>query len=129
VQVVDSRDLANLTVSMVEHATPGVFNATGPVEPTTMAGLIAACAEAAGSTVEVIVVDPGSAPVCPLVLPDPSDDVLFRRSSARARAAGLTTTSLVTTAADTLAWDRNRGLPELEVGPTDAQHDALVGQG
>jgi 2'-hydroxyisoflavone reductase len=129
VQVVDSRDLANLTVSMVEHATPGVFNATGPVEPTTMAGLIAACAEAAGSTVEVIVVDPGSAPVYPLVLPDPSDDVVFRRSSARARAAGLTTTSLVTTAADTLAWDRNRGLPELEVGPTDAQHDALVGQG
>jgi 2'-hydroxyisoflavone reductase len=127
--VVDSRDLANLTVSMVEHATPGVFNATGPVEPTTMAGLIAAFAEAAGSTVEVIVVDPGSAPVYPLVLPDPSDDVVFRRSSARARAAGLTTTSLVTTAADTLAWDRNRGLPELEVGPTDAQHDALVGQG
>jgi 2'-hydroxyisoflavone reductase len=129
VQVVDSRDLANLSVSLGERATPGIFNATGPAEPTTMAGLIAACAEAAGSTVEIVTVDPAAATDYPLVLADLSDDILFRRSSARARAVGLTATSLVSTATDTLAWDRTRGLPKLKVGPTDAQDAALVGQG
>lgn len=128
VQVVDSGDLARLTVSLVETNTPGAFNATGPAQPTTMAGLIAACAEAAGSAAQVVPVDPApTTPGFPLVLPDPADDIMFRRSSARARSAGLTTTSLVNTAADVLAWDRQRGLPALTVGPTGAEEAALLG--
>ena len=132
VQVVDARDLANLVVQLLEDGTPGTFNAVGPAEPVTLAGLVAACAEAAGTSVEVVAVDaaalePASVPALPLVLPDPSRDVLFRRSAAPARAAGLTATPLVQTAADVLAWDRDRGEPPLTAGPTPEQEAALLG--
>ncbi len=128
VQVVDSRDLARLVVSLLEDGTPGTFNAVGPAEPVTLAGLVAACAEAAGTSVEVVAVDPASLdPALPLVLPDASRDVLFRRSAERARAAGLTATPLVQTAADVLAWDRERGEPPLTAGPTPEQEAELPG--
>ena len=128
VQVVDSRDLARLVVSLLEDGTPGTFNAVGPAEPVTLAGLVAACAEAAGTSVEVVAVDPASLdPALPLVLPDASRDVLFRRSAERARAAGLTATPLVQTAADVVAWDRERGEPPLTAGPTPEQEAELPG--
>ena len=62
----------------------------------------------------------------PLVLPDAGHDVMFRRSAARARAAGLTATPLVQTAADVLAWDRERGEPPLSVGLTEEQEAQLL---
>jgi 2'-hydroxyisoflavone reductase len=129
-QVVDSRDLARLVVSLVEGDVAGSYNAVGPVGAVTLAGLIAACATAAGSEVQIVEVPAaGAAPGLPLVLDDPKHDVLFRRSAVRARAAGLTATPLVTTAADVLAWDGERGAPLLKVGPTEAEEAALLGQG
>jgi 2'-hydroxyisoflavone reductase len=108
----------------------GSYNAVGPVGAVTLAGLIAACATAAGSEVQIVEVPAaGGSPGLPLVLDDPKHDVLFRRSAVRARAAGLTATPLVTTAADVLAWDGERGAPLLKVGPTEAEEAALLGQG
>lgn len=49
----------------------------------------------------------------PLVLPDASWDVMFRRSPAAAREVGLTVTPYEQTAVEVLAWDRRRGEPEL----------------
>ena len=43
------------------------------------------------------------------MLADPSGDVMFRRSADAGARRGLTATPLVTTAADVLAWDRERG--------------------
>jgi 2'-hydroxyisoflavone reductase len=124
VQVVDAGDLGRLVVSLVEADRPGTYNAVGPAEPTTVRGLVDACATAAGSRVEPVpvpveAVEPGF----PLVLPDESWDVFFRRSAARARAAGLTATPLEQTARDVLAWDRERGEPPLSVG-LSAQREA-----
>jgi 2'-hydroxyisoflavone reductase len=128
VQVVDSRDLARLVVTLLEDGGTGTYNAVGPAEPVTLAGVVAACAEAAGTSVDVVVVDPSAVePPLPLVLPDAGHDVLFRRSAARARAAGLTATPLVQTAADVLAWDRGRGEPPLSVGITEEQESRLLG--
>jgi 2'-hydroxyisoflavone reductase len=130
VQVVDSRDLARLVVALVESGAAGTWNAVGPAEPTTLAGLAAACAQAAGTSVELVPVDPGLVPSgFPLVLPDPSWDVMFRRSAAPARAAGLTSTPLVRTAADVLAWDRARGEPPLSVGITPEREAELLAAG
>jgi 2'-hydroxyisoflavone reductase len=115
VQVVDSRDLARLVVRLVEDDRPGVFNAVGPREAVTIAGLLAACAEAAGTTARLVpdsVADAGS---FPLRLPDESWDPMFRRSAARAYAAGMPATPLRQTAADVLAWDRARGFPPLRI--------------
>ena len=99
----------------------------GPADPVSLQGLIETCARVAGSTVEIVPVDPAAVdPGFPLVLPDASWDVMFRRSAARARANGLTATSLEQTAADVLAWDRTRGLPALSVGLTLADEARLL---
>ncbi|HEY2520200.1 MAG TPA: NAD-dependent epimerase/dehydratase family protein [Streptosporangiaceae bacterium] len=124
VQVLDVRDLARLVVQLLADDRPGAFQAVGPAHPTTLAGLIGACATAAGSNVEVVPVPPALAPpMFPLVRANwPSQ----QRSPARARAAGLPATPLLTTAADVLAWDRARGEPPLETGFTPDQEQAIL---
>ena len=130
VQVVDAGDLGRLVTALLEADRAGTCNAVGPAEPTTVRGVVDACATAAGSDVDVVpvpvdAVDPGF----PLVLPDPSWDVFFRRSAARARAAGLTATPLEQTARDVLAWDRARGEPPLSVGLSAARAADLLRAG
>jgi len=116
VQVIDSRDLARLVVRLVEDAQPGAFNAVGPAEPTTMAGLIHTCAQVAGSEVEIVPVLADSVPpFFPLVRPEPLWPTQ-QRSAARARAAGMPSTPLEVTVGDVLAWDRARGEPPLSRG-------------
>ena len=124
VQVVDSRDLAALVVALLEADRPGTFNAVGPAAPVTLGELVQTCARAAGTSVDLVpvAVEPGF----PLVLADPAHDPLFRRSAAAARAAGLGATPLATTAADVLAWDRDRGEPPLAVGMTPEREAELL---
>jgi 2'-hydroxyisoflavone reductase len=127
VQVVDSRDLARLVVALLEQDRPGVYNSVGPAEPTTLAGLIETCAKAAGTAVEIVpvpldAVDPGF----PLVLPDETWDVMFRRSAQRAYDVGMPKTALATTAADVLAWDRDRGTPPMANGLTAEREAELL---
>lgn len=122
VQVVDVADLAHLLVTLLQDDRPGTFDATGPADATTLAGLLAACATAAGTTVE-----PVGVPVqegFPLVLHEEGLDPLFSHPARAARAVGLTATPLQETARRTLAWDRERGLPALRVGPDPADRDA-----
>ena len=128
VQVVDSRDLARLVLALLTSDTAGVFNAVGPAEPTTLEQLVRTCAEAAGSTIELVPVDPSSVePGFPLVLQDASWDVMFRRSAERARAHGLTATPLVETARDVLRWDSERGRPPLTAGMSREREAELLG--
>ncbi|WP_411144558.1 NAD-dependent epimerase/dehydratase family protein [Streptomyces sp. x-80] len=127
VQIVDSRDLARLVVRLLADDRPGAFHAMGPAEPTTLGGLIETCAHVAGRRVEIVPVAPESVspvlPVLPLVRSDwPSQ----QRSTARARAAGLPATPLAVTAADVLAWDRERGEPPLSTGLSPAQEAELL---
>jgi 2'-hydroxyisoflavone reductase len=116
VQVVDVRDLARLVGGLLHAGRGGAYHAVGPAEPTTLAGLIETCARTAGSEVEIVPVPPSAAPRSfPLVR---TDAFTQRRSPDRARAAGLPATPLAKTAADVLAWDRERGEPPLTVGFT-----------
>jgi 2'-hydroxyisoflavone reductase len=128
VQVVDARDLARLVVQLLADDRPGAFHAVGPAEPTTMAGLIATCAQVAGSEVDVIPVPADAVPpFFPLIRPRsawPSQ----QRSPARARAAGLPATPLAVTAADVLAWDRSRGEPPLGHGLSPEEEAKLLAQ-
>jgi len=113
VQVVDSRDLARLTVRLAEDDVAGIFNGVGPVDATTLQGLFAACATAAGTDARFVATDADDAH--PLVVADPAEEAVFLRSGDRARAVGMPSTPLVQTATDVLAWDRSRGLPPLRV--------------
>ncbi len=124
VQVVDAGDLAALVTTLLADDRPGTFNAVGPAEPTTLAQLVQTCAAAAGTEVEVVPVAPVAG--FPLTLPSASWDVMFRRSAERARAAGLTATPLEQTAADVLAWDRDRGEPALAVELSPEQEKEMI---
>jgi 2'-hydroxyisoflavone reductase len=125
VQLIDSRDLARLVVQLLADDRPGAFHAVGPAEPVTLGGLIKTCAQAAGARVDIVPVPPGTAPAMyPLVRPVWSTQ---QRDPARARAAGLPATPLAVTAADVLAWDRDRGEPPLDTrGFTPEQEQALL---
>jgi 2'-hydroxyisoflavone reductase len=126
VQVIDSRDLASLVVRLLVDDRPGAFNAVGPAEPTTMAGLIETCALAAGTRVEVVPVPAGAVPpFFPLVRAEPLWPTQ-QRSAARARAAGMPATPLAVTAADVLAWDRGRGSPPLRRGLSEEEEERLL---
>ena len=124
VQVCDARDLARLVVLLLEQDRPGTFNAVGPWPAVTLRELVETCAQAAGAEVDVVPV--ATREGFPLVLPDQTWDVMFRRSAAAAHAVGMPRTPLATTAADTLAWDRERGEPELVEGITPEQERELL---
>ncbi|MCU1600337.1 MAG: NAD-dependent epimerase/dehydratase family protein [Frankiales bacterium] len=106
VQVVDARDLARLVVLLIEQDLPGTYNAVGPQPAVTLAELARVC-----GADDLVQVD--TKPGFPLVLADETWDVMFRRSAAAALKVGMPTTPLATTAADTRAWDVERGKPEI----------------
>jgi nucleoside-diphosphate-sugar epimerase len=124
IQVIDARDLARLVVQLLNDDRPGAFHAVGPAEPVTLGGLIQTCARVAGTTVRIVRVPPDTAPpLFPLIRPNWATQ---QRSPARARAAGMPATPLEVTAADTRAWDRERGEPRLAHGFTPEQEQALL---
>lgn len=129
VQVVDSGDLARLVVSLIEADRPGTYNAVGPAEPTTLAGLVDACVSAAGRGAPQRVPAAGIGAELPLVLGRDDPWVVFQRDASAARAVGLTATPLERTAADVLAWDEQRGRPPLGAGPSPEQVAALPAAG
>jgi 2'-hydroxyisoflavone reductase len=101
IQVTDSRDLARLVVQLIADDRPGAFNAIGPLEPTTISGVIETAASVAGTEVEIVPV-PADGMAAPLILPE-EEWGSRQRSTARAREVGMTSTPLAVTIADVLA--------------------------
>jgi 2'-hydroxyisoflavone reductase len=109
VQVVHARDQGDFVVKASSEGLDGVFNTVGPSSPLTFASMLAACASAAGTTIDIEWVDEAAAASeklpAPLYLPSAAGiDGLFEASSAKAEAAGFRNRPIVETAADTLAW-------------------------
>lgn len=128
VQVIDVHDLAALVWRLLADDRPGAFDAVGPAGSTTLAGLIEACAQAAGTAVEIVPVTAGpDTPKLPFVEESLARQRLFQLSGTRARGSGLPSTPLASTAAKVLAWDRERGEPPLGQGLTPEQEADLLG--
>ncbi|HET8984559.1 MAG TPA: NAD-dependent epimerase/dehydratase family protein [Trueperaceae bacterium] len=142
-QWVDVRDLARFAVHLVEHDVAGVFNAVRPPDAVTM-GQLLATAEAAAVLSGGGGRDGTSSPTwvdweflaekdvrpwadLPAWLPSGGNDLL-RLSSKRAVTAGLTTSPLLDTVADVLAWDAERGMPTLKAGLTAEREAELLAQ-
>lgn len=111
-QLIDVRDLAQFSVTLLERGTTGVFNACGPDSPKKFGDMVEAC-HCLNLGATPIYVDPqwlidqgvGLWTELPLVLPpDGSTDALNRTDNSRAIQAGLNFRSWETTARDTLAW-------------------------
>lgn len=119
-QFVDGRDLGAFVVRLLEIGATGPYNADGP--PATLAEFLGAAAAALGTEPRVVWV--------------PEDVLRERRledrfpmwngsefgavtmDASKARAAGLAHRPVEETVADTLTWDRDRGLPPLKAGLT-----------
>ena len=107
---------------VLEQDLETTVNAVGPRDPVTLAELIGVCAD--GAALDLVPVE--AIERFPLVMADPSYDLMFRRSAALAYELGMPATPLAQTAADVRAWDLERGLPALVEGFTEEQEaDAL----
>lgn len=117
VQYIDVRDLAEWIVRMAEQRRAGVYNATGPAHPLTMASFLEACRAATGSDARFIWVDKsfliGEGVTLwmeiPLSVPDIEELSGFSQvSCAKAIADGLRFRDVEETIADTIAWNATR---------------------
>ncbi|MGW6282800.1 NAD-dependent epimerase/dehydratase family protein [Kribbella sp. NPDC055071] len=123
-QFIDSRDVGRLVVQLIADHRSGAYNAVGPFS--TIAELIETAAELSGTTVELVQVPRDAAPArFPLMEPEPEWGER-RRDPAKARAAGMSVTPFRQTVADLLAWDQDRGTPELDFGFTPEQEADLL---
>jgi 2'-hydroxyisoflavone reductase len=135
-QFVDARDLAAFVLHVCEREIGGTFNAATPPRRQTLGDVLIASAAAADAELDVVWVDgafverhqlvateTGGDPF-PMATPDEPSAHLF--DTTRAVGAGLTFRPLEQTVADTLAWDRDRGLPPLGAGLEPDREAALL---
>ncbi len=116
VQLIDARDLAAWTVTVIERRITGVFNATGPASQLTMRALLEACRDVAGSAAsftwvdESYLVEQEVEPWTELPIWITGDEYVgfMQAGIARAIGAGLTFRPLESTIRDTLEWHNTR---------------------
>jgi 2'-hydroxyisoflavone reductase len=112
-QFIDARDLAEWTIRMAEQRKPGIYNATGPGHPLSIAEMLYGIRAVTTSPVDFTWVPAeflqqhevrgwGDMPVW--VVPGPDNAGFLDVSIRRALDAGLTYRTLATTAAETLTW-------------------------
>jgi nucleoside-diphosphate-sugar epimerase len=115
VQLVDVRDLAAWLLELADGGPPGTYNAMGPAEELTMAGLLDTVRAATRSDAQLVWVPEqvladagvGAWMDLPLWLApglEPAHAGFMAVDASRARAAGLRFRPLSDTARDTLAW-------------------------
>jgi 2'-hydroxyisoflavone reductase len=114
IQFIDVRDLAAWMVRMTASSTMGIFNATGPTEPTSIGALLQACKTVSGSDADFhwasaeFLAEHEVAPWMQMPVWVPPSDPEFRGfariDAQRARGAGLTFRPIDDTVEATLAW-------------------------
>ena len=135
-QVIDARDLAEWTLSLVEREETGIYNATGPDYSLTLGKTLETCRMVSGSDACLCWVSDAllkennadSTRLLPFYVPASSDMVgLMTVSIAKAVAQGLTFRPLAETIGDTLAWDKTRPADvPLKVGLSREQERELL---
>lgn len=130
VQYIDARDLAAFTVRSVEQSLTGTFNVAAPSRP--MAEFVDGIRSGIGATATFTYVDqeflaPRNVRL-PMVLHPEKGPTrgLFKVSSARALAAGLTIRPVSDTARDTLAWFKEQPAELQQAVRVDVERDAKV---
>jgi 2'-hydroxyisoflavone reductase len=117
IQIIDSRDLAEWTIRMVENRETGPYNACGPAKEMGMGAMLDGIKEAIKSTATFTWVPADFLREngirgwsnMPVWMNPAGNNVAFsRKSNAKAVAKGLTFRPLAVTARDTLAWAKTR---------------------
>ena len=129
-QFVDGRDLGAFVVGLLEGEASGAFNADG--EPLSLASFLASCAGVAGADTHVVWLAEERVRELHLeeLFPmwEGGDFARVVMDSSKGRAAGLANRAASETIADTLSWDRERGLPPLKAGPTPEREAQLLSE-
>jgi 2'-hydroxyisoflavone reductase len=135
-QWIDARDLAAFVLRVCTDDIPGTFNIATPPRRHSLGELLETSADAGDVALDVawcddafirahgLVVTEDNDPF-PLMTPDEPNAHLFDTS--RAVGAGLTFRPLAETVADTLAWDRERGVDTLQAGLSRDRERELLG--
>ena len=136
VQFIHARDLANLTIKLIEEKTSGVYNAVGPAQPCPLGKLLEACKRVSGSDAEFIwasedfITENKIAPWTEFTLwiPEFEGGGLSRISNERAKAAGLKFRSTEQVVRETLDWAQTRPAEyEMRAGLAAEKEEKLLG--
>ncbi len=132
-QFIDVRDLAEWTIRLAEDEQTGIYNATGPDYPLTMAHVLEESKRVSGSDAHIVWIDEafliehGVEPWTGLPLWIPDAPGFHDLNVDRAIAAGLTFRPLADTIRDTLAWYAERPEEtELRVGLAPAAEQEVL---
>ena len=127
VQVIDSVTWPAWWCGSLADDRPGAFQAVGPAEPITLGGLIETCARAAGTRGRDRAGDARRRGTV-AVPADPDQLGVAAAQRGQGPGGGHAATALEVTAADTLAWDRERGEPPLARGYTPEEEAAVLAE-
>ncbi|GAA5514321.1 hypothetical protein Dcar01_03076 [Deinococcus carri] len=132
VQVIDARDLAHFTVTVLEEDVPGIFNLAGP--RLSWREFLDTAREATGADARPVWVDAATLEAqdvgwreLPVWLPaDSEQGGLMDMDNGRARAAGLTLRDPLTTARETRGW--SAGTPQKTFLTREREAEVLAAQ-
>jgi 2'-hydroxyisoflavone reductase len=132
-QVIDARDLAAFMLGRIEAADSGVYGVAGPGEPIVMRDVLETARDAAAADTtftwlsEEFLGAAGDQAQEWFPMWEPRFPGAHTYDAAKAVAAGLRCRPLADTVADTLAWDQQRGQPDLRTGLTrEMERELLV---
>lgn len=132
IQGIDARDLGAFVLGRIEASDTATYGVVGPAEPATMAGVLESARSAVGADTMFVWADEefvrglGDPRETWFPMWHPHLPGFHAYDAGKATAAGLRPRPLDETIADTIAWDRDRGLPPLEAGMTSERERELL---
>jgi 2'-hydroxyisoflavone reductase len=134
IQGIDARDLGTFVLDRIEASDTDTYGVVGPAEPATMAGVLEAARSAGGADTEFVWADQdwvlglGDRHETWFPMWHPQLPGFHAYDATKAMAAGLRPRPFEETIAETLEWDRRRGLPPLEAGMTPETEGELLAE-
>jgi 2'-hydroxyisoflavone reductase len=132
IQGIDARDLGTFVVERIEASDTDTYGVVGPAEPATLSGGLESARAAGGADTTFVWADQewvrglGDRHETWFPMWHPHLPGFHTYDARKATAAGLRPRPFDETIADTLAWDRLRGMPPLEVGMTAEKERELL---
>jgi 2'-hydroxyisoflavone reductase len=131
-QVIDVRDLAAFMLGRVEAADSGVYGVVGPEERIVMRDVLETARDVAGADTTFTWMSEGFLEARGdqaqewFPMWEPQFPGVHTYDAAKAAAAGLRCRPFAETVADTLAWDQERGQPDLRTGLSTEMETELL---
>ena len=134
IQGIDARDLGTFVLDRIEASDTDTYGVVGPSVPATLGGVLESARSAAGADTtfvwagEEFVRGLGDRHETWFPMWHPHLPGFHAYDAAKATAAGLRPRPFDETIADTIAWDRDRGLPPLKAGMTSEKERELLSE-